>query len=269
MRVDSTRCRLRFADACTRTAGYEWHNDGMGDGVFSILSCLATPASGGATLFASTSDMYARLSPEQQAFADSAVVVHSNRYTAGGPAAVDGECGVRMDATGTQRVRAATTRRDGWSLNESRTPLVTRHARSGLPVLVGGGKNVDHLAGMEPEASCQALGELLRAGLMPTELSPVGAEDLLPTGKTTFAPQAVLEYQWHAHDIVIWDNQALLHSTTPVCLYGPGARMFHHIIGTDVRRLGADAKAAGGDYGAVQRDAFFLGAPPLITSGGD
>ena len=76
----------------------------MGDGVYSILSCLATPAVGGTTLFASTSAMYARLSPKQKAFADAAVVVHSNRYTAGGPAAVDGECGVRM---GTQMARSA------------------------------------------------------------------------------------------------------------------------------------------------------------------
>ena len=188
-------------------AGYEWHNDGMGDGVFSILSCLATPAVGGTTLFASTSAMYARLSPAQKAFADAAVVVHSNRFTAGGPAAVDGECGVRMDATGTQRVRPAQQQRDGWSLNESRTPLVVRHARSGLPVIVGGGKNVDHIEGMEPEASCQALGELLRAGLLPSELSPVGPDDLLPTGKTSFAPEAVLEWQWHANDVIIWDNQ--------------------------------------------------------------
>ena len=240
----------------------------MGDGVFSILSCLANPEVGGTTLFASTGDMYARLSPAQQAFAGAAVVVHSNRYTAGGPAAVDGECGVRMDATGTQRVRPATQQRDGWSLNESRTPLVVHHARSGRPVIVGGGKNVDHIVGMEPEASCQALGELLRAGLLPTALSPVGAEDLLPTGKTSFAPEAVLEWQWRANDVIIWDNQALLHSTTPVCLYGPGARMFHHVIGTDVRRLGAEhAAKGGGDYGAVQRDAFFLGAPPPITTG--
>ena len=240
----------------------------MGAGVYSILSCLANPEVGGATLFASTSDMYARLSPAQKAFADAAVVVHSNRYTAGGPAAVDGECGVRMDATGTQRVRAAATRRDGWSLNESRSPLVTRHARSGRRVIVGGGKNVDHIEGMEPEASCQALGELLRAGLLPTSVSAVGPHDLLPTGKTAFAPEAVLEWRWRPNDVVVWDNQALLHSTTPVCLYGPGARMFHHVIGTDVRRLGAEAKAEGGDYGALQRDAFFLGAPPQIATGG-
>ena len=242
----------------------------MGPGVYSALQCVSTPAVGGETLFASSAALYAALSAEQRAFADAAVAVHRNRYTGGGPAAVDGECGLRMDATGTRRVRAATERRPGWSLNESRAPLTALHARSGRHVMVGGGKNLDHLlvppadgdgtasVALDAEESAARVSELLLAGLRPSAVAALDPVDGLPAGRTCFAPDAVLELRWRPGDIVIWDNQALLHSTTPVCLYGDGQRLFRHVIGTDVRR-GA-AAAAGGDYGTVQRDAFFLGA---------
>ena len=229
--------------------GYEWHNDGMGPGVLSILHCLSTVDAGGETLFTSTSGMYDRLSEPQRAFADAAVAVHSNRFTGGGPAAVDGECGVRMDATGTRRVAAATSRRPDWELNEARHALVQVHPHSGRRCLIPTGKNLDHFdspAVMGPEESGVLMSELMCAHLQPQSLASVG-EDGLPAGKTHFSPQTVLEFSWTQNDIVVWDNQALLHSTTPVCLYGSGTRAFYHVIGTDVGR-GA-SKPQGGDYG--------------------
>ena len=239
--------------------GYEWHNDGVGPGVISILQCLATPSCGGETLFASSSALYAALSAEQKAIADAAILVCSNKYTGGGPAAVDAECGLRMDPTGTKRIRPAETTRPGWTLNESTTPLVMKHAHSGKPVIVQGGKNLDHIKGMDAEASAELLSSLLCTGLKPQHVTPLD-EDLYATGKTSFAPEAVLEFKWAPGTIVVWDNQAMLHSTTPVVLYGPGERLFFHIIGTDQRHLGEHADTGGGDYGKNQRDAFFLGA---------
>lgn len=247
---------------------YEWHSDAGSQtpGVYSILQCLSTPASGGETLFTSTARLYDALSVEQRSFAERATAVYSNRFTAGGPAAVDGALGLRMDGTGTRRVRAATSRRDGWSLNESRAPLVVTHPTSGKRVLVAGAKNLDHLVtedgALTPEESTDQLGALLLTGLRPGDVTPLSADDdLLPTGKTTFAPEAVLEFRWDACTIVIWDNSALLHSTTPVALYGPGPRLFHHVIGTDVRRMGRAAlSAGGGDYGSAQYSTFFLGS---------
>lgn len=258
---------------------YEWHSDGDGPGVFSLLHCLATPAAGGATLFASMSAAYASLSADQRALADTFVGVHSNRHTAGGPAAVDAECGLRMDATGTRRIRAAERRKPAWKLGESWFPVVQTHPTRGR-VLVGGGKNVDHFEVCEPgfspeqvaadggaedpqqrqrrrarvlseDESAALCSELLLAHLRPSQLSPLSPDDLLPTGETTFDPLAVLQLSWRPRDLVIWDNMALLHSTTPVALYGPGERRFLHVIATDARRAVAGAGGGGRASGAA------------------
>ena len=75
-----------------------------------MLYCAAN-VTGSETLFAHCHTMWKRLTPSQRAFLQSSEAVHSNRSTAGGPAAVDSAFGLRMNASGTKRIRDATRRR--------------------------------------------------------------------------------------------------------------------------------------------------------------
>ena len=43
-------------------------------------------------------------------------------------------------------------------------------------------------------------------------------------GAARFGP-AVMEHTWRAGDLVMWDNGAVAHSTTPVALYSGERRM--------------------------------------------
>lgn len=249
--------------------GYEWHSDGVGTGVFSVLHCVSTPSVGGQTLFADAAAVLRAQTPADLALAHSLTVIQSNQCTGGGPAAVDAECGLRMDPTGTLRVTDATSRRPGWALSQSSFPLVFSHPTRG-PALAVGGKNMAHVVGsdgvaMSTRDSAKLLSRLLIAGLRPQSLCSVGP-DGLPTSATVFDPRAVLSYAWTAGDVVIWDNLALIHSTTPVVLYGPGRRQFYHII---ISEKGAsEGPGAYGGAGAVPASAstFFLGGGAAAQS---
>ena len=59
----------------------------------------------------------------------------SNKTTAGGPAALDAAFGVRMNATGTRRIRCANRRRPNWKDNEHRRKLVAVDRRTGEKML--------------------------------------------------------------------------------------------------------------------------------------
>ena len=192
--------------------GYEWHSDGsIGAGALSLLHCLKTPAGGGETLFADARKLYDALSAEQKALADGLTAVQSNTSTAGGPAAVDCEHGVRMDATGTRRVRDATSRRPGWRSGETRSLLVLTHAISGRKVIASGGKNLDYLEGpdgpLSGTASGQLLSDLLLTGLRGPDSAALKTaavgEDGLPTSATEFWSETVLAHAWRAGDIVL------------------------------------------------------------------
>ena len=83
---------------------------GFRGSTISMLYCAAN-VTGSETLFAHCHTMWKRLTPSQRAFLQSSEAVHSNRSTAGGPAAVDSAFGLRMNASGTKRIRDATRRR--------------------------------------------------------------------------------------------------------------------------------------------------------------
>lgn len=212
--------------------GYEWHKDGDGEGITMIV-CVKTPNSGGNTLFSSAYAHYDALSGPLKKIAESTIIVTSNRYTAGGPSAVDCENGLRMDATGTRLVSTAHTRTTWWKLAESRWPLVRVHPETGRKYVSTGAKNLDHLVvddvPLGPGASRELLSEILLRGLRPTGLAPLD-EDGLPVGLTAFDPDLVLEHRWRRGDVVLWDNRACLHSTTPVIYYADEERLHYHLI---------------------------------------
>ena len=160
----------------------------------------------------------------------------SNASTSGGPAAFDAAHGLRMNATGTRRVRAAATRRKGWALNERRVPLCSRDPASGQGLLWAGAKNLERLvptaAGLptlSPEESVAKHEELLVTALAPTAVGELD-EDLQTVSATTFSPEVVLTLEWRSGMSCIWDNRRFVHSTTPLCGYAPGERVMWQII---------------------------------------
>ncbi len=223
--------------------GYEWHVDSSD---LTILYCAETPASGGETLFADACRMYEVLSDEQRAIADGLKVVYSSRYSAGGPAWLDAEYGLRMNPTGTRLLRAATARKDAWVLGES-PPLPATLERNGRRSLVLSPKNIDYIEGYSHEASQALVHDLLLAGLGPTEPAPLDPVSMLPTGATRFGP-GVYEHQWRAGDLVVWDNGTVAHSTTPVALYGEGDRRMLQIMFSGERVLGEGSGAGCGRF---------------------
>ena len=141
-----------------------------------------------------------------------------DRSTAGGPAAIDAECGLRMDATGTKRIRDAHSRRSSWKLNESRRKLFADNPRTGRRMLWASALSFDWFEGHDAGASKDVLSEI-----MTTAFSPLceGAmnDDLEAVEETVFPPEVVLRHQWMRGDACVWNNKTITHSRTPAALY--------------------------------------------------
>lgn len=113
--------------------GYEWHQDSSAgqSAALSMLYCVESPDRGAETLFAKCSTLWGNLSQEQREFVEEVEASNSNFETAGGPAAFDAAFGLRMNATGTKRIRPANRRRKNWKLNVSRRKLCGIDSRTG------------------------------------------------------------------------------------------------------------------------------------------
>ena len=213
--------------------GYEWHPDSIGSWQ-TALYCPHTSnalAAGGETLLCSAAAAYTALGPAQRAEADGLTAVYSNRFTAGGPSAYDCHHGLRMDPTGTAVLRDAGTRRPAWALGQQTSPLVMAHSRTGRKYICAVCKNLEHFGGMDPAASRAKLTELLLPGLNPTTLGTIDPQSMLTVTQTVFDPSCVYAHRWRPGDLLLWDNEQILHSTTPVALYGAeGEREIWQIV---------------------------------------
>jgi alpha-ketoglutarate-dependent taurine dioxygenase len=256
--------------------GYEWHPDSIGSWQ-TALYCPHTSnalVSGGETLLFSSANAYDLLSPSQQQDAEATTAVYSNRFTSGGPSAFDCHHGLRMDATGTSVMREAQSRRPGWSLGQQRTPLVPTHSVTGRKYLAAVCKNMDHLEVadkvLEPVESRRMLTELMLPGLGGApELGRVDDNSLLMMTATQFNPDYVYAHAWRPGDLCLWDNEQMLHSTTPVSLYeaGPeeGYRQVWQIVqDSSISETGVDAQGDGG--GALVRSVHFTDTDTLLST---
>jgi len=212
--------------------GYEWHVDSTD---LTILACREAPDAGGDTLFVSTHDLFDALSDEQKERARAMRVVYSNKYTAGGPAWRDAELGLRMNASGTRMVRPATDRKAGWKMGD-RLPLPACFERNGKTAMVLSPKNIEMVDDLALEESQRLVQELLQPGLDPCSDAKLD-EDMMPLGSTSFGP-AVLQHWWSPGDFVIWDNRAVMHSTSPVANYRGRRSMLQCMFSSSALRAG-------------------------------
>lgn len=203
--------------------GYEWHQDGGGTAPFLTMLHCKEPCVGADTLFADGRVLFRRLAPADRRHARTLTAIYSNRFTAGGPTALDAECGVRMSPCGTRRVQPASRRKEHWSLCRFERPLVETAAADGHERLLAGAKGFERFRGMGVEESAAELSRLLRSALAPRGEAPLD-EELRTVGRTSFATEAVYAHAWRRGEAVLWDNRRMLHSTVPLALYEQGER---------------------------------------------
>ena len=247
--------------------GYEWHSDG--ERRLTMLSCTEAPHAGGETLFASSAEVYANLPAEERAQANCIIAVYGSENTSGGPSAFDCERGLRMSADGTRLLRPVESKPDDWKRWESRRPLVRardgdasqgfitvdiRHflrfeylvsdssdSSDGEGCEDEGGEckpgsarppTSTRLISLSPEESQELLSRWLRLTLQPQEpLAALDPHTLLPARgeRTLFASTSVYSHQWRPGDVLIWDNDWVIHTPTPAGSV-EGRRLMHQII---------------------------------------
>ena len=208
--------------------GVEWHQDGGGTAPFWTLLHCKEACPGADTLFADGDVLFQRLSPQEQALARNLVGVYSNKYTAGGPTALDALYGVQMSPCGTRRVKNATRRKEGWTEGRFEKPII-QFGSDGKERFLSGAKMLETFVGYEEEENGQeVLSKLLRSALGVT-LSQT--DDNEHQFVAQFSPDAVYRHQWKTGQALLWDNDRMIHSTTPLSAYENGKnRLMWQII---------------------------------------
>jgi alpha-ketoglutarate-dependent taurine dioxygenase len=179
---------------------FDWHIDGCTDDIpikATILSAHAVADSGGETEFASSYTAYDSLSDDDKAHVDSLRVVHT------------------FEAA--QRLINNDPSPDELAMWRSRPakehPLVWRHADGRRSLVIGA--TASHIAGMDPDESKALLADLL---------------------ERSTAPEHVYRHEWSVGDLVIWDNNGVLHRA---CRYDPTSPRDMHrctLTGTEAIR---------------------------------
>jgi alpha-ketoglutarate-dependent taurine dioxygenase len=161
---------------------FDWHIDGCTDDIpikATILSAHAVAGSGGETEFASSYEAYDLLDDEEKAHVESLKVVHT------------------IEAS--QRLFNNEPTEEQLALWRSRPakvhPLVWRHADGRKSLVIGA--TASHIEGMDPEESKALLADLLE--------------------RSTHADR-IYRHEWSVGDLVIWDNNGVLHRA---CRYDP------------------------------------------------
>ena len=196
----------------------------------SMLYCVAN-VRGSETLFAHCQTLWERLTDDEQQFLRKAEAIHSNKSTAGGPAAVDSAFGLRMNSSGTKRVRDASRRRRGWKLNAQRGKLCGVD-EDGNWLLWSAVKNFDHFVvdgkPMDGEESRDLFASMLDRALGVIKHGEMD-EEFETITKTDFDPSVVMPAPYAPGVGVVWDNTKWLHSTTPINIYEPGNRVMFQL----------------------------------------
>jgi alpha-ketoglutarate-dependent taurine dioxygenase len=161
---------------------FDWHIDGCTDDIpikATILSAHAVAGSGGETEFASSYEAYDLLDDAEQARVSSLRVVHTI------------EASQRLFNNEPTEKELA-----NWRSRPAKVhPLVWRHADGRRSLVIGA--TASHIDGMDPDESKALLADLL-------ERSTV--------------PERVYRHEWSVGDLVIWDNNGVLHRA---CRYDP------------------------------------------------
>lgn len=195
--------------------GRQWHLDGhkgAGEPLLSFILGVEPGPQGSETLFASGYAALEALPEKTRAVAETVACVMSNRHRSGGPVAQDFELGLRMAENGLRLVRGVDPekRLSSWTLDERIERPVVMHPATGRKALLLAPLALDRVVGMEDdmEGGRYFLEELLSPGV---------------------EEERVYSHAWSVGDLVLWDNRAVLHSTTPYT-YGEHRRSLWQVV---------------------------------------
>ncbi len=221
--------------------GLEWHSDGVGS--WTALHCHKTPIVGGETLFADSSVVFERLSPSQKAQAMATQIVYSWRFTAGRwtPSAVDFRHGLRMSPFGTKLLKPVRYHTPEYEKLVQRDPTCGRftmplvRTKQGKPCIIIDIRHVEYvLVNGQPLSvrhSRDWVDRILQAGLgaekPPSQFCKFRKVAL--SNDVQFDRQTVHFHRWQPGDLLVWDNDKILHSPASTCNLGPGRELIQTI----------------------------------------
>jgi taurine dioxygenase len=162
----------------------EWHADGSFKPNLTratLLYSVITPQAGGQTRFADATRAYADLPPKLKQRIEGLRAVHSIRHLSD----------LQNQASGGQSSIAAGSLT---AIPDVEHPLVLTHPVTSARSLLLGSMVISGIVGMDPGDSTRLISELL---------------------EHTTRPPYLHTHQWQQGDLVIWDNQATLHTASP------------------------------------------------------
>ncbi len=155
-----------------------WHSDGSWAserGLVTFLHSLRIPAQGGDTLYANMYAAYEALSAEHKHYLDGLVAVHDLDYS--------------RRQTSARAQMSEEQKRDAPPVD---WPIVRIHPETGRQCLYVG-QHASHVRGLPEEEGRMLIKRLIAHATQ---------------------PQYVYRHKWRTHELVMWDNRALVHSAT-------------------------------------------------------
>lgn len=177
--------------------GEEWHSDGVGSGAvngITLLYAVDVPRQGGDTLFASLHTAWETLDPAVQARIAPLRVLHSFNWHNDKVLALSPGAAKPL----TPKERAAIP--DRWY------DLVQVHPVCGRTLYYLSPNLVREITGLDDDQRDELVHQLV--------------------GHAS-APQRVYRHRWAPGDLLVWDNNALMHSATDVSYYAQDRRLMH------------------------------------------
>ncbi len=199
-----------------------WHTDSSFKRLAakaSILSAREVPSRGGETGWADMRAAYDALDPQLRARLADLCAHHSLVYSqskVGAAAGTTAAAVASLDyAGGAQRPDVPTS--PVGERTDPLRPLVKVHPETGRPALFIG-RHAYGIPGLEGEESDRLLDELVRFACRPPR---------------------VVEHQWAAGDVVVWDNRCLLHRARPYDHREPRVMLHTRVAGDPATELAA------------------------------
>ncbi len=177
--------------------GEEWHSDGVGSGAINGITLLAAvdvPRQGGETMFASLHTAWDTLDPAMQAGMAGLRVLHSFNWHNDKVLALSQ--GAAKPLTAAERAAIP----DRWY------DLVQKHPVTGRSLYYLSPNLVREVSGLDDAQRDELVTRLVSHAT---------------------APQRVYHHRWIPGDLLVWDNNALMHSATNVEHYEQDRRLMH------------------------------------------
>lgn len=197
-------CRLGNAtDAAGRPTaffnrqGEEWHSDGAGSGDvngITMLYALDVPCRGGETMYASLHTAWDTLDPETQARIRPLRTLHSFNW--------HNDKILRLSPGAAKPLSPA----ERAAIPDRRYDLVQTHPITGRTLYYVSPNLVREISGLD---------ETERDALVAHLIAHASA------------PERVYRHRWSPGDLLVWDNNALMHSATDVSAYVDDQRLLH------------------------------------------